>query len=292
MTRPLLLACAFVTLTGCAARTVAPATTPADVIAPDENLNAVVWMQSALEYEATALQAFRLAQLQLEAALKDPGWTAALEQTADAEKLPPAVIVDVDETVLDNSFYQARMVRDDTAFSPQTWDAWVEEERAIAIPGARSFAQYAADRGVTVFYVTNRTQNIEEATRRNLAAEGFPVTAEVDTVLTRGERPDWKASAKGPRRAYVAQDYRVLLLVGDDLGDFVADASGTPEERRARAAQYEDWWGTRWIMLPNPTYGSWERAVVGDAKEPVAAKRAALIYEPPASRRKKEEEKR
>lgn len=280
MTRPLLLACAFVTIAGCAARAPQRATAPAGVSAPDENLNAVVWMQSALEYEATALQAFRLASLQLDAALRDSSWTAAIEQANDLSALPPAVIVDVDETVLDNSFYQARMVRDDTAFSLGTWDAWVDEERAIAIPGAREFAQYAAGRGVTVFYVTNRTANIEEATRRNLAAEGFPLPAEVDTVLTRGERPEWKASAKGPRRAYVAQAYRVLLLVGDDLGDFVADASGTPEERRARTAPYESWWGRKWIMLPNPSYGSWERAVIGDADDPIAAKRRALRYEP------------
>lgn len=280
ISRTLLLLSAFFTVAGCAARTATPSASPADVTATDENLNAVLWVQSAIEYEASALQAYRLAQLQLDAALKDPGWTAAIEQTSDSSKLPPAVIVDVDETVLDNSYYQARMVRDGTAFSAATWDAWVQEERATAIPGARDFAQYATQRGVIVFYITNRTRNIEDATRRNLAAEGFPIDTGVDTVLTRGERPEWKASAKGPRRAHVAQSYRVLLLIGDDLGDFVVDASGTPEERRARTARHEDWWGRRWIMLPNPTYGSWERAITAEAKDPAAAKRAALVYEP------------
>jgi len=273
------MALLIVTVAGCAARTTPAARpTPPPDSAPDVNLNAVLWMQSAIEYEAAALQAFRLAQDQLDAALKDPQWTSALEQGAGAAALPPAVIVDVDETVLDNSAYQARMVRDGTAFSPDTWDAWVMEARATAIPGAVEFARHAAGRGVAVFYVTNRTANIEEATRRNLAAEGFPVAAEVDTVLTRGERPEWQASAKGPRRAHVARGYRVLLLVGDDLGDFVADASGTPEDRRTRTAAYESWWGRRWIMLPNPTYGSWERAVLGSAQDPIAAKRRALRY--------------
>ena len=277
----LLLLSTFLTVAGCAARTATPSAAPAEVTGTHENLNAVLWVQSAIEYEASALQAYRLAQLQLDAALKDPGWTAAIEQqTSDSSTLPPAVIVDVDETVLDNSYYQARMVRDGTAFSAATWDAWVQEERATAIPGARDFAQYATERGVTVFYITNRTQNIEEATRRNLAAEGFPIVEGEDTVLTRGERPEWKASAKGPRRAHVAQRFRVLLLIGDDLGDFVVDASGTPEERRARTAPHEEWWGRRWIMLPNPTYGSWEIAIVAEAKDPVAAKRAALVYEP------------
>jgi acid phosphatase len=280
--QPLLLA-ALVATSSCAARGQAPSATPsteAGLAAAHENLNAVVWMQTAFEYEAASLQAYRLAQLQLEAALADPAWTAAIEQTGDASKLPPAVIVDVDETVLDNSYYQARMVRDRTAFSAATWDPWVLEARATAIPGAPGFAQYAAQKGVTVFYITNRTANLEEATRRNLLSEKFPLAEKVDTVLTRGERLEWNTSAKGPRRAHVAHDFRILLLVGDDLGDFAVDASGTPQERRARLEPYAGWWGSRWIMLPNPTYGSWERAIVGDAEDHLAARRRALKYEP------------
>jgi acid phosphatase len=218
--------------------------------------------------------------MQLDAALADPAWTAAIEQTGDASKLPPAVVVDVDETVLDNSYYQARMVRDNTAYSSATWDPWVMEAKATAIPGAREFAQYAHARGVTIFYVTNRTANLEEATRTNLAAEQFPLSTDVDTVLTRGERPEWSASAKGPRRTHVAATHRILLLVGDDLGDFVVDAAGTPEERRGRTRMHEGWWGRRWIMLPNPTYGSWERAIIGNAADQLEARRRALRYAP------------
>lgn len=282
---------AFVFVASCASRTQkpqAPAGTPAAPVSaatPHDNLNAVLWMQTALEYEASALQAYRLAQLQLDAALADPTWTAATEQKGDASKLPPAVILDVDETVLDNSYYQARIVRDNTAYSTKTWDPWVMEARATAIPGAREFTQYAAEKGVTVFYVTNRTANLEEATRKNLAGEQFPLAKDVDTVLVRGERPEWSASAKGPRRAHVASSYRILMLLGDDLGDFVVDASGTPEERRARTELYEGWWGRRWIILPNPTYGSWERAVIGSDEDPIAARRRALKYQPAGTAR-------
>lgn len=266
----------------CASRpapTSSPASGPAGrTAAAHENLNAVLWTQTALEYEASALQAYRLAQMQLDAALADPGWTAAIEQQGDASKLPPAVILDVDETVLDNSYYQARMIRDNTTFAASTWDPWVEEARATAIPGAVEFTRYAAGKGVTVFYVTNRTANLEAATRKNLAAEHFPLSADLDTVLVRGERPEWSASAKGPRRAFVASQYRILMLVGDDLGDFVVDAAGTPAERRARAAAQSEWWGRRWIMLPNPTYGSWERGILGSATDANAARRRALDY--------------
>ena len=282
MMRFLTLLFAIVFVVSCASRAPKPATpvpSQSSTTSPHENLNAVLWMQTALEYQASALQAYRAARLQLDAALADRSWTAAIEQNAaEASQLPPAVILDVDETVLDNSYYQARMVRDNTPYTTGTWDPWVLEMRATAIPGAREFTQYAAQKGVAVFYVTNRTANLEEATRRNLAAEKFPLGENVDTVLTRGERPEWSASAKGPRRAFIAGSYRILLLVGDDLSDFVVDASGTPAEREQRTLPYAEWWGRRWIMLPNPTYGSWERAVVGNEKDHLAARRRALKY--------------
>ena len=239
-----------------------------------------MWVQTAVEYEASALQAYRLARLRMDEAIETPAWTAAPEQTGDPSALPPAVILDIDETVLDNSYYQARVIRDATAFSEATWNAWVEERKATAVPGALEFTRHAAERGVKVFYVTNRAQQGERATRDNLAALGFPLDAALDTVLTRGERPEWQASAKGPRRAYIARQFRVLLLVGDDLGDFVAEASGTVEERRARTAPQSERWGRQWIMLPNPTYGSWERAVIGTSRDPIDAKRGALRFDP------------
>ena len=265
---------------GCAARSGAPASTPAPTTANHENLNAVLWMQTALEFEASAVQAYRLALLQLDAALADPRWTAAIEQQGDASQLPPAVIVDVDETVLDNSYYQARLIRDNLVFANDTWDMWVAEGRATAVPGALDFSREAAKKGVTVFYVTNRVAKLENPTRQNLTALGFPLSDVVDTVLVRGERPEWAASEKGPRRAFIASNYRILMLIGDDLGDFVANAAGTPAERQSRAAAQSDWWGRRWIMIPNPTYGSWERAIIAGAKDPVAARRAALKYRP------------
>lgn len=246
--------------------------------AAHENLNAVLWMETAMEYEASAAQAYRLAALQLEAALKDPSWTAAIEQTADASKLPPAVVLDIDETVLDNSVFQARQVRDHSPYSAERWGQWVREARAPAVPGALEFTQYAASKGVTVFYISNRMADLEAPTRANLSALKFPLSEKPDTLLSRGERPEWQPSAKGPRRAHVARDYRILLLIGDDLGDFVVNADGTPEERRTRTAPNSEWWGRRWIVLPNPTYGSWERAVIGNVPDPIAAKLRALRY--------------
>lgn len=223
-------------------------------------LDATLWVQTSAEYDALARQAFRLAETSLEAGVADSQWIAALEQEPPYATLPPAVIVDVDETVLDNTAYQARRIRAGGGFTPDTWGAWVAEARAAAVPGAAGFARRADSLGVTVFYITNRDHELEPGTRRNLEAEGFPLEPGVDVLLTLGEE-GWD-SDKGPRRAAVAARYRVLLLVGDDLNDFVP-ARVSRAEREALLERHDAWWGRRWILLPNPIYGSWEDALLG-----------------------------
>jgi 5'-nucleotidase (lipoprotein e(P4) family) len=223
-------------------------------------LNAVLWMQRSVEYRASALTAFALARIRLEQALTDPSWTAApREQTGSYQSLPPAVILDIDETLLDNSSYQAWMALKDTTFDPKTWTAYVNTVTSLAIPGAVEFATYAAARGVKVFYVSNRTAEEEPATRKNLEKLGFPLDEKIDTVLSAREQPDW-GSAKGTRRAFVAKNYRVLLNVGDNFGDFVDEYRGTEAERLKVMEEHKDRWGREWIMLANPAYGSFESA--------------------------------
>ena len=236
----------------------------APVVAQDppanDLLNAVLWMQRSVEYKASALTAFALARLRLDQALTDPSWTAApKEQTGAYQTLPPAVILDIDETLLDNSGYQAWMALKDTTFDPKTWNAYVNTVSSVAIPGAVEFSKYAATRGVKVFYVSNRTAEEEPATRKNLEKFGFPLDDKLDTVLMAREQPDW-GSAKGTRRAHVARSYRVLLNVGDNFGDFVDEYRGTEAERQKVLEAHKDRWGREWIMLANPSYGSFESA--------------------------------
>ena len=285
--RPFVLLPILALLAGCAAPRTATEGMPAEGVPAErsvrthEGLLATLWTQTAVEYEAAALQAYRLAALQLDRALADPSWTAALEQQAqpDFDALPPAVVLDVDETVLDNSPYQARLILDDAVYSSATWDPWVREEQAAPVPGALAFTRYAAGRGVRVIYLTNRRSHLEEATRNNLARLGFPMAEGEDVVITRGEREEWADSDKGPRRAAVAERYRVLLLVGDNLGDFLDGVDASVAEREALAAPYADYWGTRWILLPNPQYGSWEGALFGFDYDLDAAGRQARRYE-------------
>ena len=254
-----------------------PAAVPAPPGVRHENLNAVLWMQTAAEYRANSLSVYRGAQAALGPALADTAWSAEPAQTARGGfgALPPAVVLDADETVLDNSAYQARLVARDTVYDGRTWAAWVAEERAGAVPGALDYARDAARRGVRVVYLTNRRADEEASTARTLEALGFPV-ADGDALLTRGERPEWAASDKGPRRAFVAARYRVVQYVGDNLGDFVSGENATVEARAALAASYEEFWGTRWFMLANPTYGSWEGALTQGTATPEAARAAKV----------------
>ncbi|MCU0227678.1 MAG: hypothetical protein MUF01_08550 [Bryobacterales bacterium] len=227
-----------------------------------ENLNAVLWVSTSLEYRHAATQAFRLAALQLDRALVDPTWTAALEQSAGYETLPPAVVLDVDETVLDNSPAQVTSMMSPTGmFGEEDWDAWVRKAEAKAVPGAAEFLRLAAAKGVVILYVTNREAKHEADTIRNLQREGFPF-ADAQHVLVKGEVPGW-GSDKSSRRRYVSSRYRIILLVGDDANDFQSGVRTGIEERTIAATPFDAWLGTKWIMLPNPTYGSWENALWG-----------------------------
>lgn len=265
--RPLLNLALVLFVTGCVSAPVALA--PAPVAAPvrtHEALNANLWQQTAVEYDAAAEQAYRAARVALDLALTDPSFTAALEQTGSFASLPPAIILDVDETVLDNGAYNARRIKEGTRYTRETWQAWCEERAATPVAGALELTQYAASRGVTVFYVTNRESAVHGATKDNLRRAGFPLRDDLETLYTRGLKPEWGSSDKGPRRAAIAAGYRILLLVGDDFNDFDSRAKTNLAERDALAAAHRSFWGTRWIILPNPVYGSWEDAVLGNER--------------------------
>jgi 5'-nucleotidase (lipoprotein e(P4) family) len=253
--------------------------------AGDDRLNAVLWMQTAIEHDLVYREVYHLAEQKLVQALADPHWDALAkgERSNDATALPPAVIVDIDETVLDNTPFEARMIRDHSVFNDIAWNAWVEQESARALPGALEFATFAAAHGVTVFYLTNRADTLTAATHGNLAKQGFPLAAGEEAVLGKGA-PGCPAhdGNKGCRRKLVAQRYRVLLMFGDQLGDFLDGADADAATRAQLLHPYRDWFGERWFALPNPDYGSWENAVTRHTTtpklhvDPHTAKHAAL----------------
>ena len=268
-----------------AAQPATPAATPAAEPAaagagPNDNLNAVLWVQRAAEYDAVAQTVYRAAADKLDAALTQANWDALVpdERGNAATGLPPAVVMDVDETVLDNSPYQARLVRDGLEYSDPTWDAWVEERKARPVPGVLEFARAATAKGVTLLYISNRAVHLKQATLDNLRAQGLPV-ADDSVFLGLGtvvEGCQQHGSEKDCRRRLAGRNYRVLMQFGDQLGDFVHIPANTPQARQGLLEEYDDWFGERWWMLPNPTYGSWEPALFdNDWRQPRDARRAA-----------------
>jgi 5'-nucleotidase (lipoprotein e(P4) family) len=248
--------------------------------AANDNLNAVAWFQTSVEYRLIAGQTWRGALVQLDRALKTPDWDALVpeERANPATGLAPAVIVDIDETVLDNSPYQARLVRDGGSYDEVTWDGWVREEKAKPVPGALEFAKAAAARGVTIFYVSNRAAHLEEATLNNLRAVGFPID-KPEQFLGLGffvDGCEQQGSEKGCRRQWVGRTHRVLMQFGDQIGDMATILVNTPEGREQAVAPYLGWIGERWFVLPNPTYGSWEPALFNNAWELPEAERRKM----------------
>ncbi len=232
-----------------------------------ESTDAILWMQTSAEYQVLVEQVFRQAKTRLPAALVAPPGLGALENQADAGTKPPAVIVDIDEAILNNNPWQAQaVIRGQREFDPDAWDDWILRYQADALPGAISYVQAARELGIEVFYVTNRTCGDgddcpqQEATLRNLINLGFPDVDETK-LLMKQERPSW-TSEKSSRRAEIAERYRIIQLIGDDLGDFIPGAREADlQTRRAMAVRHREHFGHTWYLLPNPVYGSWKKAL-------------------------------
>lgn len=232
-------------LTACASGTgQAPAPSPeATAVAPVRLPNDVHWVRSSAEYRAIFLQTYLVAGERLR------------ELVAGREAGSWAVVLDADETVLDNSLFQKRLVESGAAYSEEIWNDWVREEAATALPGAVEFIRLARSLGGRVVIVTNRELVVCEETRRNLVAVGV----EADAVLCRGE-----TSNKNPRFSAVVEGtaapglppLEVVMYVGDNVQDF---PDQTQESLRTAPDSAFAEFGRTWFILPNPMYGSWER---------------------------------
>jgi acid phosphatase len=228
----------------------------------------IAWVRDAAEYRAISRQAYAMATAALDDKVSDVSWSALPDQSG-AETLPPAVILDVDETSISNAHFQAALV---PPFREFKLNRWSDNHVAIAVPGAAEFVRHAVDSGIAVFFVTNRACDAqggvpcpqESVVVGELQEAGFPATA--DNVLLANERPQWTRE-KRIRRQHIAADYRVIMLFGDDLGDFIActrrrpldpcTTGATRDSRRADVAAHSSYWGNGWYVLPNPMHGSW-----------------------------------
>jgi 5'-nucleotidase (lipoprotein e(P4) family) len=211
---------------------------------------ALLYQQRAAEYKALCFQAYNLARLRLDEALKHKG------------RKPLAVITDVDETVLDNSPYDAAQAIKDKDFDLAGWKAWTAKGVADTVPGAPSFLKYAASKGVTVFYITNRDEDEREGTTKNLKLYNLPNADKAHVVLKQ------TVSSKEARRQEILKNYNVVLYCGDNLPDFDSAYDNKPlqDSRNAATERLKRYFGNKYIVIPNSGYGDFENAFFGNQK--------------------------
>lgn len=226
---------------------------PVPAHAFDYQIGAILYQQKAAEYRALAYQAFNIARLRLDEDLDKK----SVKRLPKAErKRPRAIVVDIDETVLDNSPANAYAAKNNLPFNIRDWYAWGEMRKAKPVPGAVDFLNYAVTKGVKIFYISNRDEVQKQATIDNLKTAGF-VDISADNVVLRQTE-----STKEPRRLAVSAKYRIVMLMGDNLDDFsnVFERKSILD-RYAATDQVRELFGKRFIVLPNAMYGTWESAV-------------------------------
>ncbi|SFW70533.1 5'-nucleotidase, lipoprotein e(P4) family [Chitinophaga sancti] len=232
---PLFLACAL--LFACKAPK--PAAQHA-ALAPYGPAFAALWQQRSAEYKALCFQAYNFARLRLN------------EDLQRGASKPMAIVTDIDETVLDNSPYNVHVALKGENYSDKTWQEWTSKAIADTVPGALSFLKYAAEKGVHVYYITNRSEAERGVTLQNLQRWNFP-DADNEHLI-----PKTTTSSKEERRLQVAKTHEIILLMGDNLGDFSAIFEKQPADKREAATkQAAAEFGSRFIVLPNPMYGDW-----------------------------------
>ncbi|HHV5958493.1 TPA: 5'-nucleotidase, lipoprotein e(P4) family [Streptococcus agalactiae] len=209
-----------------------------------ENTMSVLWYQNSAEAKALYLQGYNVAKMKLDDWLQKP-----------SEK-PYSIILDLDETVLDNSPYQAKNIKDGSSFTPESWDKWVQKKSAKAVAGAKEFLKYANEKGIKIYYVSDRTDAQVDATKENLEKEGIPVQGKDHLLFLKKVM-----KSKESRRQAVQKDTNLIMLFGDNLVDFADFSKSSSTDREQLLTKLQSEFGSKFIVFPNPMYGSWESAI-------------------------------
>jgi 5'-nucleotidase (lipoprotein e(P4) family) len=214
-------------------------------VTTNENLvMATLYYHRAAEMRALSFQAYNIARLRLD---------QELAQTQDPSKL--AIVLDIDETVLDNSPYEAKSILENMSY-PTGWDEWIFKAAAEPLPGVVEFLNYADSKKVQIFYITNRRDKFREVTIKNLIEKGLPQTSDDHLMFRTAE------TSKEARRLQVMQNHKIILLIGDNLADFDKLFDDQAMERRSAVVDsLKMEFGKRFIILPNPMYGDWLQAI-------------------------------
>jgi len=209
-------------------------------------IDATAWVQNSGEFAALNLQAYQFAKLRL----------AQIIAQEPSEK-PRAIVLDIDETVLDNSRYEAFMIEKGKEFNQKDWQKWTDLALAEPIPGALDFLNFTKNNGVEIFYLTNRSEKEREATLKNLKDQNFPYADNEHLILKTSE------SSKELRRQKIAENFNIVLFFGDNLSDFsdIYYRVDNGKTAREKVLENPELFGNKFIILPNPMYGDWESAI-------------------------------
>lgn len=208
----------------------------------------IKWVRSSVEYVAICTQVYRSV------------WKAVKDADQQMEE-DWAVVLDVDETVLDNSYYEATTAEKGLSY-PAGWAEWVLSARAEAVPGAKAFLDSVRTLGANahVVYVTNRDTAFGKATIKNL--KSLNMWRDDDMMLCRQDKSDTKAMRRnevvtGTGRCEGRGERSIIVLIGDQLGDVADYGKSTTPDSLQRHFKNAKIWGNKSFVLPNPMYGSW-----------------------------------
>lgn len=212
----------------------------------------ILWMQTAAEYRALVLQTFRSAEQAIIAANK-------------ANNTPTnAIIMDIDETVLDNTAFNAYLTGQNIPFSEELWDWWIasNSHQVLAVPGAVNFVSSIMSNQIRVIFITNRSKRLQSVTIERMVQLGFGT----ETYLLENIKFKERSSGKEERREAAFAQFNILASIGDNLADFSdiyeAGRSGLAQRwKLVQAGTNAANWGEKWFVLPNPAYGDWTRTI-------------------------------
>ena len=221
-----------------------------DQLRSRENTMGALWYQNAAEVDALYQQGYNVATNKLKELLKQP------------TNKPYSIVLDIDETVLSNIPFQVKMVKDGTAFNPKLWDEWVQKAEATPVAGAKEFLQFADKNKVQIYYISDRTDAQIDATIKNVEAHGLPDQGR-DHLMFKKEGD----KSKEGRRQEVIKHTNLVMLFGDNLVDFAEFSTKSEEDRDKMFEQLKAEFGDKFIIFPNPMYGSWESAVYKGEKK-------------------------
>ena len=202
--------------------------------------HSLYWQKNSAEYVALSYQAYNLAKFRLD------------EKLNSEFNKRPAVVIDLDETVLNNLPYNEMLIDSSEVFTQESWSKWVNKKIATKVPGSLEFINYAKSKNVKIVYLSNRRVENYEPTKENLVSLGYPFDEDT-LMLLRDETGDKTA------RRNTLNDYEIIMLLGDNLADFNSVFyKKSNNERTQSVDSLSKMFGDKFIVFPNLIYGDWE----------------------------------